>query len=118
MKKKAYLTGRRISNLIVDSRSLLRTSVPILALVSLLSLILILVNINFAQVSLDLGNSNTDHLICLAKVSSDVIFPMMFEIIVVSIVCLIAWLFISHRIFGPIVAIRRQIRLMAKGDYD
>jgi methyl-accepting chemotaxis protein len=107
-----------IPNIMVDSRALMRASIPFLILILSNAFIMILGNWRLSQLHEEMIVANPEGAVQLMRFTSDVVQPVFTALITCSILSLLVWLFFSHRIFGPIVSIRRRINALANGDYQ
>jgi HAMP domain-containing protein len=112
---------RKWANVVVDGRALIRLSVPffVLLVVNLLTAYAI----SWKAYDLAYIDQSVDHdaLLIFTRLSqsANVISMIGAAAVVLSgLVCLGAWLILSHRIFGPSVPIRRMIRELNEGNYS
>ena len=109
---------RQVKNVIVDGRALLRLSAPFMVmLVASLGLVLT-VYWQLLGAIVDVGPLEPATTATLLHLSSTIQTTLVFGMPLLGCICFILWVVASHRIFGPVVPIRRQIENLGNGIYD
>ena len=111
---------RTLSNIVVDSKALIRLSFPF-GLFLILSLVIIgflnwKVSSGIAEIGL-LMNSGPRLAIALNQISIDMAIGGTIGMTLLGVLCFVLWLVYSHRLIGPTVPIRRHIDNLRAGDY-
>ena len=112
---------RKLSNIVVDRGALLRVSGPFLSMALLSIGVVFLIRYQVMQAlqrTEIMGAENLGVMNALLELQRSVTTVGMVGLVVLAIVCLVLWLFYSHRVFGPLVAIRRHIEKLTEGDYS
>lgn len=113
---------RKLKNLVIDSSAQIRFSIPFFILLITSAGIIILMHWQVTRALWDVGDSLTiQDMAIAAKISQRT--ANVFAIALSGLLCLGTmgiglWLLYSHRIFGPIVPIYRQIENLCNGRYD
>lgn len=110
---------RKVSNFTIDPMAQLRFAKPfgILILVSFATINLIFWKVLNVRVAAEAAAS-TDAIVILNNMMSQLVLWASAGMAVIGLLTLILWIIYSHRIFGPLVPIRRQVQNLIKGDYD
>lgn len=110
---------RKASNVTVDPKAQLRFAQPfaILLVASLAT-----INLIFWQVFSSKGSMASsappEALAFLNNAMAQAVLYSSIGMLVIGILTLMLWLVYSHRIFGPMVPIRRQVEALKSGNYD
>ena len=112
---------RKVKGILVDSRAQLRLFIAFFVLLVLNSATLVLTylaSIQFANPS----DANSPNQLVLYEavnlVSEHALTVGLWGFVLSATLTLLFWLMLSHRIFGPMVPILRQIDRLANGDYE
>lgn len=112
---------RKLSNLIVDPWSLAKLSVPFIIL-AVMSIGIVAMMQKRVMTALEgtvlYGPENLSVMNALHEMQGSVTQTGMIGVTVFIAVSLVLWIFFSHRIFGPVVPMRRHVQSLIKGDYD
>lgn len=111
---------RRITNLVIDRGALLRTSLPFLALaaISVVTVLVIRWKVMNALERTELvGVENLAAMNMLHDLQGTVTAIGATGLAMIALSCLAHWIFLSHRIFGPMVPMRRHVQKLIAGDY-
>src|SRR5665213_3127681 len=111
---------RKLSNLIVDPKTFARLSIPfiLLAVVNLGIVYAIKWQVLHALENTELhGTENLQTMNALLEVQQSVTRTGVIGLVIVGFLCLALWVIFSHRIFGPIVPLRRHVQNLARGEY-
>lgn len=112
---------RKISNLILDPKSLARLSIPfiLLASVSIGTVLLIQWKVLQALKETTLtGAENLETMNTLLQMQSFVTTAGAIGIMVFCVCFLVLWIIFSHRIFGPMIPIRRHVQRLTAGEFS
>lgn len=110
---------REASNFAVDPKAQLRFAVPfvILFFVSLGTINLIFWQV-FSQRTSMASSAPPEALAFLNNVMGQAVIWSSLGMVLIGLVSLILWMIYSHRIFGPVLQIRRQVDSMKSGNFD
>ena len=109
---------RKVGNIIVDSQSLLRLSVPFFVLlISLLTLVLF-IGWQASRLLLDIESLQPEVIYKLQNYTASIMNTLIWGEFLFGSLCFFLWVIYSHRVLGPMVPIRRHIQNLIKGDYD
>jgi hypothetical protein len=98
-----------------------RLSIPFVVMAVISMVIVILIHRQLLGMLSDMAEAMNENLAFIAMfkdIVSSIMFTGIIGISVLSVVCFILWVVYSHRIFGPIVPIRRHIISLKNGDYS
>jgi methyl-accepting chemotaxis protein len=113
--------ANRRKTIVVDPGALWRLSIPFFIL---LITILVVSLFTFKHLSSALtANGTIDQqtipaLALIRRVASEIMVIDLIGLTIVGILCFVLWVTYSHRIFGPIVAIRRHVQAVIDGNFD
>lgn len=110
---------RQASNFAVDHKAQLRFAIPfvILFVVSLSTINVVFWKIFSERSSMSSG-APPEALAFLSSVMGQAVILCSIGMLAIGVVSLILWMLYSHRIFGPMVPIRRQVDAIKNGNYD
>lgn len=110
---------RKLSNLTIDPKAQLRFVKPFIILMLVAFLV---INTIFWQILALRGEAgdaaNTALFAALSGLMSQIVFISSLGMILLGILSLVFWIVYSHRIFGPVVSLRRHITSLLEGKYD
>jgi HAMP domain-containing protein len=109
---------RKIAGLIVDSRALLRLSIPFFVLLLSNLVIFLIVSRQMSRALEGAMDSNPGAIAVMAPLMWTVLSTLMWGMCVLGLFSMILWVIYSHRIFGPVVPIRRHLARLIAGNYD
>lgn len=115
------MARRKLSNLVIDRGALLRLSIPffIMALVSIGIVFTIRWKVLSALQETELqGVENLATMNKLLGLQVSVTNIGTIGLAALALICLMLWIYFSHRIFGPTVPIRRHVQKLSEGDYS
>jgi signal transduction histidine kinase len=111
---------RKVSNLVVDKGALLRLSIPFL-IMAVVSIGIVMNISNRVMEALErtelVGLENLAAMNALHELQKQMTTMGQFGLVVLAVSCLILWIVSSHRIFGPVIPMRRHVRKLVEGDY-
>lgn len=111
---------RKLTNLVIDGRALARLSLPFftMGLLSIGIVFAIRRQVLNALEGTELhGLENLGAVNALHELQSRVTMLGYFAVLLLTFVCFALWVAVSHRIFGPVVAMRRHVRSLIAGEY-
>lgn len=114
------LTTRRIiANLFVEPGALIRLSVPFIALIFAFSGFAFVIYLELAGAlkRAQEASANSPAVMALQETFSQITLAGSVGLGLLFLVCFGYWIVYSHRIFGPVVPIRRTIQKLTDGDY-
>lgn len=111
---------RKISNLGINPQAQLRFGVPF---ITLLLVSFAVINTTFFQIYQLRGAAAGDltysaFLGPLTNVMNQIVFVSSLGMVLIGILSVVFWITYSHRLFGPVVALRRQITALKEGRYE
>lgn len=112
---------RKLANLIISPKSLMRVSIPFLtlAVISIGVVYAIHRKVIGALEKMELyGLENIPAMNSLYELQSSITQIGIIGLIAVCLACIAFWIVYSHRIFGPTVPMRRHIQSLTNGDYS
>ena len=115
------LTTRRIiANLFVEPGALIRLSIPFLTMVIVFTGFMFVIYLELANAlkRAQEASANSAAISALQETFSQIVLAGSVGLGVLYLVCFGYWIVYSHRIFGPVVPIRRTIQKLTSGDYS
>jgi len=113
---------RKNTNVVVDPAAQLRLSIPffVLLISTVVSVLLIYRQINFLVDSTITSVPTVDLNLVeqLQLFSTNILVISVGSLTTIGLLCFVLWIIFSHRIFGPAVALSKQIRELRDGNYD
>lgn len=110
---------RKIQNFNIDPKAQLRFARPFLVLMVVSFLV---INTSYYQIyRLRLAineSSNLEYLAAINGLLSQMIWVSSLGMILLGLLSLLFWIIYSHRVFGPVVQLRRQIENIRNGDFS
>lgn len=110
-----------MSNVIVDPQALLRLSIPYFALLLVCTGTIVIIHrkiLFLLQTAMASSSDSNPTIAVLSSVMDIVTSTGVWGLGLFGMVCLIAWVIYSHRIFGPTVPIKRHLDNLINGRYD
>lgn len=109
---------RRISSYVIDARGLFRLSIPffVLLITNVATVFAVSWQASSSISSIDIGDARA--MAIALDLEHTIMNTLVISMFATGILCFLLWVFYSHRIFGPMVAIRGQVERMERGDYD
>lgn len=115
-----YTNQRKLSNLLIDRAALARLSIPffIMIFTSVALVVTIRWKIIEAHKKIVLvGLENLTPMNTLLDLQRTVTVIGIVGLIFFALTCFALWVIYSHRIFGPMVPLRRHVQQLSAGDY-
>ncbi len=112
---------RKLKNAVVDTGAQVRLAIPFFILLILSGGVIMLLHWQVVHDISELNNGITQDFAMITKlnqVSVNVLMISLVGLAVLSIACLVLWMIYSHRIFGPLVPIRRQVENLRNGNFS
>lgn len=109
---------RRLKNIVIEPKAQLRTSIPFFVLLIANAMLAVLVNAESSQLIQLVDISNPQTLMAVRESSERTLRTLMWGNFVNGGLCIIFLVVVTHRVFGPMVALRRQVRNLIAGKYD
>lgn len=100
---------RKISNYLIGSGPQIRLLMPMLGLMCLGIAAIAFLYFQFVEIMENMGSSDPELHTLLEIALRNFTMACCGAMVILGISCLVFWIISSHRIFGPIVPIRRQI---------
>lgn len=109
---------RSLGNIVQDPGALWRLSIPFLFLLATSVGVILVIHGQILGILRKSAGSSPEVTLAIMDAVSSATRTGAVGLAVIGIVCVVFWLAASHRIFGPMVPIRRQIKSLIDGDYD
>lgn len=109
---------RRISSFVVDARALFRLSIPFFVLLITNVATVFVVSLQTTSAVESIDTANPAAISTALDIEHMVLNTLSFSMLFTGLICFVLWVLYSHRIFGPMVAIRGHVERMEKGDFD
>jgi hypothetical protein len=114
---------RKLANIVIDSRAQLRLFVPfgLMLITSIVIMVLM-----YRQVGVMLNETLSAHddtvalqtAAALTELSGRIFHIAGVGVVSMGMICLVTWLMYSHRIFGPVVPMRRHVANLRSGNFE
>lgn len=108
---------RKISTVMIDPRAFGRFSIPFILLLLANLLLMIAVNRHAARMIEMMEIVDPGSIAAINQITDDLTRILMVGMGIFTLMLFGLWAFVSHRIFGPSVPIRRHIAKLIEGDY-
>lgn len=113
---------RKIGNIIIEPGSQLRLLAPFLMYLIVTIGLIVAITYRF-KVSLDdvallLPTENTQAVQKLDELGAQLFAICVGGVVISGLMCLASWTIVSHRIYGPMIQVKRRIEALRDGDYD
>jgi signal transduction histidine kinase len=108
---------RKATNYVQNRGALLRLSIPFILLLSLSAGLLLIVQSQVVSALGYEGAIDPALIANLQQVVSQVTMTSLIGLSISACLCYILYIIVSHRIFGPMVPIRRHVESLKKGDF-
>ncbi len=109
---------RKIGNIIVDSKALIRLSTPFFALLISVLVLALFVRWQASRLLIDIESFQPEIIYKLQSYTAGITTTLLWGEFFFGSLCLLLWVIFSHRILGPMVPIRRHIQSLIDGKYD
>jgi methyl-accepting chemotaxis protein len=108
---------RQIKNFVIDSKALLRLSIPFFILLISNLIITFLVCHETSRSLEEIAADDLKTAAMIVQLSNTILFTLVSGITVLGVLSFLLWVVFSHRVFGPAVPIRRHIKKLIEGNY-
>lgn len=109
---------RKAGSIVVDPLALLRLSTPFLVLLSSVIGLIFYVALQGNRLLTDIDGFQPEVIYKLQLYVESMTTTLLWGQLIFGTLCLLLWVIFSHRIFGPVVPIRRQIKNLIDGNYN
>ncbi|MGE0633793.1 MAG: HAMP domain-containing protein [Pseudobdellovibrionaceae bacterium] len=109
---------RVLTNLVINSRAQFKFFVPFFILLGLHIAFVFYSQRTLSSIAFEVGGDDPAHLTRVHYAENKILFSSAIGILVFGFATFIFWFIASHRIFGPVVAIRRQLENLNSGRYE
>ena len=109
---------RQVKSIIIDSKAFLRFSIPFLIMLCSNLVVALVISYQLSSVSEQTENLDPRALGFIFQMVSNVRLTLSIGMSACGLFSFVLWVIFSHRIFGPIVPLRRQLQKLAAGDFE